>query len=72
MLSRVIGSQTLCKGCLSPRVYPGMHRLFESLRNALRRAAVSEDVPKIGEILEVVRDNMNVMCSCMCKLWTCF
>lgn len=49
-----------------------MHRLFESLRAALRRAAVSEGVLKMVETLEAVRDDMTVMWSCMCKLWTCF
>ena len=42
-------SQTLCKGCLSSRVYPCMHRLFESLRAALRRAAVSDKMVEISE-----------------------
>lgn len=64
-------SQTLSKACLSPRVYLCMHRLFESLRAALRRAAVSEGVPKSGQTLKI-RDDMIVMWSCMCKLWTCF
>ena len=48
-----------------------MHRLFESLRAALRRAAVSEGVSKSGQTLKI-RDDMIVMGSCMCKLWTCF
>lgn len=37
-----------------------MHRLFESLRAALRRAAVSEGVSKSGQTLKI-GDDMTVM-----------
>ena len=43
-------SQTLCKACLSSRVYNYMHPPLDALKAALRRAAMSERCAKSGLI----------------------